>query len=65
MLDLAEEMDEVLEKWIQDLYSDLPREEVPVEEFRIAREQVDRAILRHQQETIRMLRKGDINANSY
>jgi hypothetical protein len=54
MLDLAEEMDEVLEKWIQDLYYDLPREEVPVEEFRIAREQVDRAILRYFQETMRI-----------
>jgi hypothetical protein len=54
MLDLEEAMDDLLERWIQGLYYDLPREEVPIEEFSIAKEQVDRAILRHFQETMRI-----------
>jgi hypothetical protein len=54
MLDLAEAMDDLLERWIQGLYYDLPREEVPIEEFSIAKEQVDRAILRYFQETMRI-----------
>jgi len=61
MLDLEEEMDQVLEKWIHNLYYDLPREEVPIGEFRIVVEQVDKAILRYQQETLRILDNANSN----